>query len=152
MRPTYEKQLDRWKQEGVLELVKEITGWDFEMTEPFVCFDAYLRSRITPSSLPHTPRAIIEVKVREKSYQHFMISKQKIDAILTEALKLNVTPLLAVAWTSELRLGIIDLGTCEKEPGRGGRQDRQDPQDMEEVYFIPRSAFSKWKVASWPWQ
>jgi hypothetical protein len=90
-------------------------------------------------------RTIVEFKRRRtkrRSYETYMISKAKYDALCAWE-GLGFKSALLVRWADELGYVMVP---CEHTVAEGGRTDRGDARDIETVVHIPTALFKTVKV------
>lgn len=125
MRPVYETAADRERAKAVIRSL----GWGGVETAPLARHDW---SDVDIRGV----RVQVEVKVRGRQYDTYMLSKRKLDALM-----LLPKPLLVVAWQREQQVGAVALRGVTYTVGRGGRADRGDALDVEDCAFIAIDKF-----------
>ena len=135
MRPMYEKEEDRAKEQAVFSaLAKKLNC---------VCITTPKLSRIDRliCTKKGTLSAIVELKTRTNAhdkYPTYMLSAAKYKEMLALANALKVPALLLVKYTDKTRM--VHLRD-EYQFGLGGRIDRGDALDMEQCIYIPIEDF-----------
>jgi hypothetical protein len=124
-RPVYEKEADREE----ARLVVSSLGWKAVEREP-LCYHDF--------DVDYGGVVLnVEVKVRGKQYDTYMLSKHKFDYLL--GLPYGV---LVVAWREIKKIGVVSVSKINNYTfGSGGRKDRGDAKDVEQCVFIPTPQF-----------
>lgn len=89
---------------------------------------------------------LLEVKVRDRFYDQYMLSLHKAATLLIYSEIAGYIPMLGVQWTDKKTVGIWNPLLREYlMPGVGGRKDRGDAQDMEPIVWVPSRYAQLWE-------
>ena len=135
MRPIYEKDEDRTKEQIIFQMLAKKLNC--------VCITTPKLSRIDRliCTKKGKLKALVELKVRTNkhdTYPTYMLSAAKYRKMLSLADALKVDALLLVRYTDKTRIVKLEE---EYQINIGGRTDRGDAQDMEECIYIPIKNF-----------
>ena len=131
-----EQAIDREREER-LQWVLEYMGFKVEATDTMSRHDFLLHWNGKPALLA-------EYKYRAKMYNTHLVSKTKIDGLITRASALGVRPVFITSYETETPYWRWDChGRCEVETFRRVLVDpnRPDPDKSEPCYAIPRDQF-----------
>lgn len=136
MRPTYESESDRQREDSVALLIGSAWGVAVGRRQAFAAIDR----RIYGHGLV---LGFIEIKCRRHrfgTYADFLLSRAKwIEGCsLSERQRLPVA--LGVSWLCG-RIGWRLIDTLDLPMSYGGRRDRADPRDEETLVHIPLDSF-----------
>jgi hypothetical protein len=136
MRPIYERQADRERQDAIMRAFCDCYGCDAVVMPALCAWDYEIRycGEIV---------AVAEIKTRSKPatlYPHFMVKEEKVQMVRAEGERRGIAPLLLVNYP-DLRAW-ARLDRVEYSTGMGGRWDRGDPADVEMMAYIPLAYFT----------
>lgn len=130
MRPIYENNFNRSKEQQVVDLLEE--KWRAIIYKmPSLC----VVDRLVVSG--GKVKAWLEIKCRTNAfdaYPTYMISSRKVQGGLDLAKSSNLPFILVVSWNGDVRWIKVDQMYPQRS---GGRRDRGDSQDIETVCDIP---------------
>jgi hypothetical protein len=135
MRPIYETEQDRTREEQTFKLLAENMGFDYinmpqlSVVDKLLC---YKDKRLA---------AIAELKIRTNrfnAYPTYLFSETKCSALLSISEAIKVPALLIVRFSDQIAFTKLRSGYDQK---LGGRVDRGDSKDMETCVFIPMREF-----------
>lgn len=135
MRPLYETEEDRAKEQSVLEYISETYSCGYQSTPHLSCVDAFLTG--SDGEL----LAAIEIKTRKNikdKYPTYMLSARKWRSGLELANQYKIPLILAVKFTDGLYYTQLTENVAF---GVGGRYDRNDSMDIEQCVYIPMEKF-----------
>lgn len=138
MRPTYETQKDRSNEREVIDFLCSKWKCSAHKTPQFYPVDWSLTKG-------NAVKAMVEVKVRTKSYDSYLISGHKWSEAIKSSEALGVPYLLAVCWPEMGRRVVRYVKVARGIHDRlihGGRRDRGDDQDMEPMVEINMNKFT----------
>lgn len=145
MRPVYETSADVKRELEIARCAASFFERTLIKTPKLYPFDYCFATK-------NRVNAFVEVKVRDKAYNHYMISAHKVSEIVRmAALFRDVEPLLVVCWEKELQLGVANLAKCNKWCAIGGRTDREDALDVEPMVMIPIDQFQRYGISPPSW-
>lgn len=130
MRPIYENNFNRSKEQHVVDLLEKKWGATIYKM-PSLC----IVDRLVVSD--KKVKGWLEIKCRTNAfdaYSTYMISSRKIQGGLDLAKSSNLPFILVVSWNGDIRWIKVDRMYPQRS---GGRYDRGDSQDVETVCDIP---------------
>ncbi len=143
MRPVYETSEMKQREEIVANLYARIAKLKIRRCPKF-----YPCDWVALDEDDRFLKSLIEIKIREVQYPDYMISLHKVTQMIHCAAVAGINPMLVVWWRDKRELGVVNLMTCERTTGYGGRSDRGDPQDMEPVVRIALAEFYRTTIDS----
>lgn len=130
MRPIYENNFNRSKEQQVVDLLED--KWRATIYKmPSLC----VVDRLVVSG--GKVKGWLEIKCRTNAfdaYPTYMISSRKVQGGLDLAKSSNLPFILVVSWNGDVRWIKVDQMYPQRS---GGRRDRGDSQDIETVCDIP---------------
>jgi hypothetical protein len=136
MRPVYECAQDRLNQKRIAHEVAKLWGWQAIELKPLYQMDFCL---VTVTQIV---QALLEAKVRKKTYETYIVGLHKWNAYLSLAARARLPLLLAYELPDGIYLAKFEHDENPPYDVRiGGRFDRDDPQDIEPCVHIPARHF-----------
>lgn len=138
MRPVYESPQDRANEEQVISFLSQKWHVQANKNPKFYPVDWSL-------SKDGEVKAMVEIKVRNRSYPTYIISSRKWADAVQASEALGIPYLLAVCWPEMGKQVVRYIKVAKGIHDRivhGGRSDRGDSQDMEPMTEISMTKFT----------
>ena len=135
MRPIYETELDRTREDRVFRMLAEKMNFDYIGTPQLSAVDKLLCYK------NGMLMALAELKIRTNkhdAYSTYLFSATKHSTLLSISESLKVPALLFVKFSDCVAFTKLRFGYEQKS---GGRYDRGDHKDIETCVFIPMREF-----------